>query len=160
MGLLLDTHVVLWWLADNPALPDEVKDQLDHEPDAFVSAATIWEVAIKQAIGKLPEPTGLPELVRDSGFAQLPISAQHAITAARLPLIHRDPFDRMLVAQAQDENLTLVTGDPRCQRYDVPILPVLSPDRPYPACSGPSASDWMNRSAPSQAPGKCLRYPK
>jgi PIN domain nuclease of toxin-antitoxin system len=141
MGLLLDTHVVLWWLADDPALPDEIKDQLDHEPDAFVSAATIWEVAIKQAIGKLPEPAGLPELVRDCGFAQLPINAQHAITAARLPLIHRDPFDRMLVAQAQDENLTLVTRDPRCQRYEVSILSVLSA-----ACS------WAVITQPAQLP--------
>ncbi len=124
MGLLLDTHVILWWLADDAALAGDVKDQLDHEPDAYVSAATIWEVAIKQAIGKLPEPAGLPELIRDSGFAELPISSQHAMTAGRLPLIHRDPFDRMLVAQAQDENLTLVTRDPRCQKYDVAVLPV------------------------------------
>ena len=124
MGLLLDTHVVLWWLADDPVLPDEIKDRLDHEPDAYVSAATIWEVAIKQAIGKLPEPVGLPELIRDSGFAELPISSQHAMTAGRLPLIHRDPFDRMLVAQARDEDLTLVTRDPRCQKYEVAILPV------------------------------------
>ena len=160
MGLLLDTHVVLWWLADDPALPAGIKDQLDREPDAFVSAATIWEVAIKQAIGKLRGPAGLPELVRDSGFAQLPISAQHAITAARLPLIHRDPFARMLVAQARDENLTLVTRDARCRRYDVPVLAVLSAGRPHPARSGPSATDSMNRSAPSQAPGKCRMYPK
>jgi PIN domain nuclease of toxin-antitoxin system len=124
MGLLLDTHVVLWWLTDDVALAAEVKDQLDHEPDVYVSAATIWEVAIKQAVGKLPEPAGLPELIRDSGFAELPISSQHAMTAARLPLIHRDPFDRMLVAQAQDENLTLITRDPRCQKYDVALLPV------------------------------------
>jgi PIN domain nuclease of toxin-antitoxin system len=90
-----------------------------------VSAATIWEVAIKQAIGKLPEPSGLPELIRDSGFAELPITSQHAVTAGRLPPIHRDPFDRMLVAQAQHENLTLVTRDPRCQKYQVAILPAL-----------------------------------
>jgi PIN domain nuclease of toxin-antitoxin system len=124
VGLLLDTHVVLWWLADDPALADEVKDRLDHEPDVYVSAATIWEVAIKQAIGKLPEPAGLPELVRDSGFIELPIRSQHAITAARLPLIHRDPFDRMLVAQAREEDLTLVTRDAMCQQYEVAILPV------------------------------------
>ena len=124
MGLLLDTHVVLWWLADDPALAAGVKDQLDHDPDVYVSAATIWEVAIKQVIGKLPEPAGLPELIRGSGFAELPISSQHAVTAARLPMIHRDPFDRMLVAQARDENLTLVTRDQRCQRYDVAVLPV------------------------------------
>ena len=124
MGLLLDTHVVLWWLADDPALSDEVKDRLDHEPDVYVSAATIWEVAIKQAIGKLPEPAGLPELVRDSGFIELPIRSQHAITAARLPLIHRDPFDRMLVAQAREEDLALVTRNAMCQQYEVAILPV------------------------------------
>src|ERR1700744_6367523 len=106
MGLLLDTHVGLWWLADDPALAADVKDQLDHDPDVYVSAATIWEVAIKQIIGKLPEPAGLPELIRGSGFAELPISSQHALTAARLPMIHRDPFYRMLVAQARDENLT------------------------------------------------------
>jgi PIN domain nuclease of toxin-antitoxin system len=124
MGLLLDTHVVLWWLADDPDLPDEVKGQLDHEPDVYVSAATIWEVAIKQAIAKLPEPAGLPELIRDCGFTELPISSRHAMTAARLPLIHRDPFGRMLVAQARDEGLTLVTRDPRCQKYEVAVLPV------------------------------------
>ena len=124
MGLLLDTHVVLWWLADDPALAADVKDQLDHDPDVYVSAATIWEVAIKQIIGKLPEPAGLPELIRGSGFAELPISSQHALTAARLPMIHHDQFDRMLVAQARDENLTLVTRDARCQRYDVAVLSV------------------------------------
>lgn len=123
MGLLLDTRVVLWWLADDPTLADDIKARLDHEPDIYVSAATIWEVAIKQAIGKLPELAGLPERMRDSGFAELPITSRHAITAERLPPIHRDPFDRMLIAQAQHENLTLVTRDPHCQRYQVTILP-------------------------------------
>ena len=88
-----------------------------------MSAATIWEVAIKQAIGKLPESAGLPERIGDSGFAEVPITSQHVITAGRLPPIHRDPFDRMLVAQAQHENLTLVTRDPRCHKYEVGILP-------------------------------------
>jgi len=125
VSLLLDTHIVLWWLTDDTTLADEIKGRLDHEPDVFVSAATIWEVAIKQAIGKLPEPSGLPELIRDSGFAELPITSQHAVTAGRLPPIHRDPFDRMLVAQAKHENLTLVTRDPRCQKYQVAILPAL-----------------------------------
>ncbi len=123
MSLLLDTHVILWWLTDDPTLADEIKATLDHEPDVYVSAATIWEVAIKQAIGKLPEPAGLTERIRDSGFAELPISSKHAMTAGRLPPIHRDPFDRMLVAQAQHEHLTLVTRDPRCQKYEVAILP-------------------------------------
>jgi PIN domain nuclease of toxin-antitoxin system len=122
VSLLLDTHVVLWWLTDDPTLADEIKDRLDREPDVYVSAATIWEVAIKQAIGKLSEPPRLPERIRDSGFTPLPISSEHAITAGRLPMIHRDPFDRMLVAQAQCEDLTLVTRDANCQKYDIAVL--------------------------------------
>ena len=122
MSLLLDTHVLLWWLADDPELPDEVKNRLDHEPDVHVSAATIWEIAIKQALGKITGPADLPEVIRDSGFRELPIGFAHAMTAARLPPIHKDPFDRMLVAQARCEGLTLVTRDQYCQHYDVPIL--------------------------------------
>jgi PIN domain nuclease of toxin-antitoxin system len=124
MNLLLDTHVVLWWLIDDPALSDEIKDRLDHDPDIFVSAASIWEVAIKQAGGKLGGPDDLPERIRDSGFTMLPISPEHAIAAGRLPLIHRDPFDRMLVAQANSEGLTLATRDPWCRKYEVPTLAV------------------------------------
>jgi PIN domain nuclease of toxin-antitoxin system len=122
VSLLLDTHVVLWWLTDDPTLSDNIKDQLDHEPDVYVSAATVWEVAIKQAMGKLKEPADLPERIRDSGFRELPITSEHAIAAGRLPLIHRDPFDRMLVAQAQRENLTLVTKDPHILEYPVSVL--------------------------------------
>ncbi|WP_433080356.1 type II toxin-antitoxin system VapC family toxin [Dactylosporangium sp. CA-052675] len=123
MSLLLDTHVVLWWLANDPTLPDDVKDQLDHEPDVYLSSATVWEVTIKQALGKL-QPADLPERVRDAGFRPLPITAEHAIVAGRLPLLHRDPFDRMLIAQAQVEGLTLATRDPEIQKYDVSILPL------------------------------------
>ena len=123
MSLLLDTHVVLWWLADDPSLPEEIKDRLDHEPDVRVSAVTIWEITIKQALGKIAAPADLPERVRDSGLRELAIGFSHAIAAGRLPLIHRDPFDRMLVAQARCEDLTLVTRDPRCRQYDVPVLP-------------------------------------
>jgi PIN domain nuclease of toxin-antitoxin system len=122
VSLLLDTHVVLWWLTDDPTLSNEVKSLLDHEPDVFISPATLWEVTIKQAIGKLPEPTDLPERVRDSGFGELPITFEHAIVAGRLPLIHRDPFDRMLVAQARCENLTLTTRDAAIRKYDVAVL--------------------------------------
>jgi PIN domain nuclease of toxin-antitoxin system len=123
MSLLLDTHVVLWWLADAPSLSDEIKARLDQDPDVCVSPATIWEVTIKQAIGRIKEPADLPERIRDSGFTELPITSAHAMAAGRLPLIHRDPFDRMLVAQAQCENLTLVTRDANCQKYEVSILP-------------------------------------
>ncbi len=95
MSLLLDTHVVLWW---------------------------VWEIAFKQALGKITGPADLPERVRDSGFRELPIGFAHAMAAGGLPLIHRDPFDRMLVAQARCEDLILVTSDPRCRQYDVATL--------------------------------------
>jgi PIN domain nuclease of toxin-antitoxin system len=123
MRLLLDTHVVIWWLADDPTLADDIKTLLDHEPDVYLSAATAWEVVVKQAIGKLKEPMDLPERIRDAGFRELPISMEHTIVAGRLPLHHRDPFDRMLVAQAQCEALTLLTRDSDIQRYDVALMP-------------------------------------
>jgi PIN domain nuclease of toxin-antitoxin system len=124
MSLLLDTHVVLWWLTDDPTLAAEIKDRLDHEPDVYVSPATIWEVAIKQSIGKIDKPADLAEHIRDSGFRHLNITAEHAIAAGRLPLIHKDPFDRMLVAQARAEHLTLVTRDAEIPKYAVDTLPV------------------------------------
>lgn len=122
MRLLLDTHVVIWWLTDDPTLSEEIKAVLDEELDVFVSPVTLWEVAIKQALGKLTEPVDLAERIRDAGFRELPVRFDHAVAAGRLPLIHRDPFDRMLVAQACCENLTLVTRDSNIRRYDVPVL--------------------------------------
>jgi PIN domain nuclease of toxin-antitoxin system len=122
VSLLLDTHVVLWWLSDDLTLAVEIKDRLDHEPDVYLSAATVWEVAIKQSIGKLDKPADLAERVRDSGFRHLDITAEHGLVAGRLPLIHRDPFDRMLIAQAQVEGLTLVTRDAEIAKYDVGVL--------------------------------------
>ncbi|GGN36631.1 PIN domain nuclease of toxin-antitoxin system [Actinoplanes campanulatus] len=124
MSLLLDTHVVLWWLTDDPTLAAEIKDRLDHDPDVYISPATIWEVAIKQSLGKLENPADLAERIRDSGFRHLNITAEHGIVAGRLPLIHRDPFDRMLIAQAQVEHLTLVTRDAHIHKYDVSVLPI------------------------------------
>lgn len=120
--LLLDTLVVLWWLADDPTLSDEIKRSIDEEIDVFVSAATVWEVAIKQSLGKLVAPVDLPEKIRDSELRNLPITADHAIAAGRLPLIHGDPFDRMLVAQARSDGLTLVTRDNALGTYDVEVL--------------------------------------
>lgn len=124
MSLLLDTEVVLWWLADDPALSDQVKTRLDHEPGVYVSPVTVWEVAVKQALGTIAEPADLPERICASGFRELPVSCAHAVAAGRLPPIHRDPFDRMLVAQARCEGLVLATRDVTIGRYDVPVLAV------------------------------------
>lgn len=124
MSLLLDTHVVLWWLTDDPTLSDDVKSRLDHDPDVYISSATVWEVTIKQSAGKLTEPADLPERIRGSGFRELGISSKHATVAGRLPPIHRDPFDRVLVGQAQCEGFTLVTRDLQIHKYEVAILPV------------------------------------
>ena len=124
VSLLLDTHVILWWLTDDAALSDEMKTRLDDEPDVYVSPASLWEVAIKQSIGKLSGPIDLAEEIGNSGFREVPIMFRHAIAAGRLPLVHRDPFDRMLVAQAQCEAMTLASRDPHIRRYDVALLPV------------------------------------
>jgi PIN domain nuclease of toxin-antitoxin system len=121
--LLLDTHVVLWWLADDPTLADRVKEVIDTELDVFVSSATFWEISIKASLGKLG-PADLPELVLNSGLRELAITAAHGISAGRLPAIHRDPFDRMLIAQVKIEGLTLVTRDENIAAYDVPVMRV------------------------------------
>ena len=109
--LLLDTHVFLWWRADDRRLGPEVRDAIAFAPVVFVSAASAWEVAIKIALGRLriPEPFGRG--VDASGFRRLSIAFEHAEAAAALPPLHGDPFDRMLVAQAQTERLVLLTGD-------------------------------------------------
>ncbi|MGV9688082.1 type II toxin-antitoxin system VapC family toxin [Streptomyces sp. NPDC003444] len=124
MKLLVDTHVVIWWLLDSPQLSDDVKDLLDTEEHAYVSAVTPWELSVKQALGKLDGPAELPELARDCQLKPLPITGAHGIRAGRLPPHHRDPFDRILIAQAQTEGLTLVTRDKHIPRYDVPVLTV------------------------------------
>lgn len=121
MALLLDTHVVLWWLSDDDTLDSATKDRLDVDSEIFVSAASVWEVGIKQALGKLTGEGRMAEHVRDSGFAVLPISAEHAIAATMLPLHHRDPFDRMLIGQALVEGLTVMTRDRVFGAYDVPV---------------------------------------
>ncbi|MFE2290274.1 type II toxin-antitoxin system VapC family toxin [Streptomyces sp. NPDC059452] len=124
MRLLLDTHVILWWLGDSDELTDQVKDLLDTEPSVHLSAVSAWEIAIKQSLGKLDGPADLAERVRDSQFTALPITAGHGVRAGRLPALHRDPFDRILVAQAQTEGMTIVTRDKWIPRYDVPVMTV------------------------------------
>ena len=153
--LLLDTHVFLWWRADDKRLRAAVRKAIAEAEIVFVSAASAWEAAIKARLGRLdiPEPfeTGvlasgfarlpidfahaervalgrlqIPDTVEagviDSGFEKLPINFSHAEDAARLPPHHNDPFDRMLIAQAAAEGLTLVTHDRRLQPYDIEIM--------------------------------------
>lgn len=124
MGLLLDTHVVLWWLEDDDTLDLAIRDRLDVDSEIFVSSATVWEVGIKQALGKLTGEGSLALHVRDSGFAVLPISADHAIAASALPMHHRDPFDRMLIGQAMVEGLTLMTRDRVFSAYGLQVVSV------------------------------------
>lgn len=124
MRLLLDTHVVLWWLMDDDTLSAEVKEAIDTEAEVLISAASVWEIAIKQALGKLTGPPDLLDIVVNCGLIELPIRSRHAIEAGVLPPLHRDPFDRMLVAQARCDGLTLLSRDAQVQRYDVPLMAV------------------------------------
>jgi PIN domain nuclease of toxin-antitoxin system len=125
--LLLDTHVWLWMALEPGRLQTSARAALlDADNELFVSAATIWEVAIKTDLGKLELPIALADLVATQtgpGVAEsLSITAEHALTLAALPRHHRDPFDRMLVAQAKAEGMTLVTADEALRAYGVPIL--------------------------------------
>jgi PIN domain nuclease of toxin-antitoxin system len=124
VSLLLDTHVVLWGLTSDPTLEEDFLDRLRHDPDIFISPITLWEITIKQAAGKLAGPPDLAERVSRMGFQELPVTHAHAIVAGRLPTHHRDPFDRMLIAQAVIEQLTLATRDSDIHRYDVDTLTV------------------------------------
>lgn len=119
MNLLLDSHAVLWWLAGDPLLPAATEAIADPVNDVVVSAATIWEIAIKRSLGKLRFSGSIAGHVSDAGFRLIGMSADHAEAAAALAPHHRDPFDRILVAQAQHERLTLVTRDPAMAAYDV-----------------------------------------
>lgn len=121
MTLLLDTHVVLWWLADAAALGATAREAIARS-EVLVSAASAWEIAIKRALGKLHAPAELAEALAANGFLALPVTVDHALGAGALPRHHGDPFDRMLVAQARAENLTIVTADPRLSSYEVPLL--------------------------------------
>ncbi|WP_432560344.1 type II toxin-antitoxin system VapC family toxin [Granulicoccus sp. GXG6511] len=112
MTALLDTHVLLWLLEDSPRLGEGTRGWLQRQPRVFVSAASVWEIAIKQELGKITTPDELPDLIERSGLDWLPVAPIHSWTVRKVSgLPHRDPFDRMLLAQAHQESLTLVTAD-------------------------------------------------
>jgi len=121
--LLLDTHVVLWVRTDAPALPPAFREAIaDPRNVKLVSAISIAEVAVKRAIGKLHIDAGFREGLETIGLTELPFTGRHADVLDSLPLLHRDPFDRMLVAQAMAEDVTFLTVDPHCLRYGVKTL--------------------------------------
>lgn len=122
-SLLVDTHALLWWRGEHRRLSARAHEAIGN-PDAslYFSAASIWEIAIKRAQGNLDVPEDLLDTMEQRGFVELPVSARHGLIAGALPPHHRDPFDRMLVAQAQSEGFTLVTNDERIAAYDVPVL--------------------------------------
>ena len=117
MNLLLDSHIILWWLADDPKLSLKARRLIERADDVYVSAATTWELALKASLEKLRTPEGFVETVEEEGFRHLPITPLHAMAVKALPWHHRDPFDRLLVAQARMEGLRLVTAKRRLARY-------------------------------------------
>ena len=123
MRLLLDTHVLLWWLRDDRRLPARFSAAItDPVNEVLVSAATIWETSSKIALGTLETSGDLVEEIDANGFTELPITARHAQRAGALPRHHDDPFDRLLIAQAQLDSLRLVTLDAGFRAYDVQLL--------------------------------------
>ena len=124
MRLLLDTHAIIWWFAGNPILTTETQQAIaDTSNDKFISAASAWEIATKYRIGKLPDAKELVEDFRtqvgSQGFIELPVSLEHAVRAGSLPGPHRDPFDRILIAQAITDDLTLVSNETLFDRYGI-----------------------------------------
>ncbi len=123
MILLLDAHALLWWLADDPTLSRPARAAiLTPLNDVLVSAASVWEIEIKRALGKLDAPDGLIEAIASAGFGSVPMTLADATRAARLPPQHRDPFDRMLVAQATRLDAIVVSRDSSFAGYDVEVL--------------------------------------
>jgi PIN domain nuclease of toxin-antitoxin system len=120
--LLLDTHVALWWWANDQRLALTAKDAITAASLVFVSAASAWEIAIKSALGRVRLPQSFAEGVRGSGFVELPIAFDHATAVEFLPSHHADPFDRMLLAQAKVERLVLVTHDKRFEPYGQAVI--------------------------------------
>lgn len=127
MGALLDTHALIWWVTGDKRISAKVRQHLARpDQDVYVSAATAWEIATKARIGKLKAPKALlqdfVEAIEMLGFAALPITLRHGYDAGQLPGAHRDPFDRVLAAQARAEDLTLVSCDPAFETLGVKTL--------------------------------------
>ena len=127
MRILLDTHAFLWWISDAPQLSQEARQIIGNgENTLFLSAASGWEIAIKTRLGKLKLPADIASFILEqlsvNAVTPLPIQMKHALRVSSLPDFHRDPFDRMIVAQAQVEDLPVLTADPQFAAYNVQII--------------------------------------
>ena len=126
MRYLLDTHTYLWWTADDPRLSPGVRAIMQQDNELFFSVASVWEISIKAQLRRLEfdyDPTVvIPHRIAAYGLTVLPVEVRHALQVFKLPLLHRDPFDRMLVAQALIEDLPLLTSDRSIAQYPVSVI--------------------------------------
>lgn len=127
MKLLLDTHAFLWWITGSDRISHRARDAIsDNTNEVYFSAASGWELAIKAGLGRVVLPDDLEEFVAEqlvaNGFDVLPIHLRHALGVRGLPDLHRDPFDRMLIAQARTEGMSLVSGDPHMAQYQADVV--------------------------------------
>ena len=125
MNLFLDTHILLWWLDDSPLLSEQAHSTISDVDNLIIlSAVVIWEIRIKQALGKLEIAPDFYNVIKQQGFELLSITSDHAYAVGNLPMHHRDPFDRMLIAQAMLEGFTIMTHDAIFKSYEIPIMEV------------------------------------
>lgn len=128
MNLLLDTHVALWAIIDSPKLPKKAREMIESpKSSVWISAASVWEIAIKHALGRGDMPVSGQDAVRyfrESGYRFLPVEPEHAMAVEELPAHHQDPFDRILIAQALVEPMRLMTHDPMVARYNDTIIEI------------------------------------
>jgi PIN domain nuclease of toxin-antitoxin system len=122
-SLLLDTHAFLWWMDGGASLSEIAREAIsDPSTVVYLSAASAWEMSIKRGRGRLDSPTDVAGAISDNGFRELPVNVLHTQEVAELPPHHGDPFDRILIAQAKIEGLTIVTRDPAFEAYGIPLL--------------------------------------
>lgn len=125
MNLFLDTHILLWWLDDSPLLPSKARNAIMNIDNLIIlSSAVIWEIRIKQALGKLKIAPNFYDVIKEQGFEMLSITSDHAYAVGDLPKYHRDPFDRILIAQVKLEGFTMVTHDAIFKKYQIPLLTI------------------------------------